>query len=77
LPTDEEVLSINAEYQNENPPEVARSAAETASLLISLILSSTAVYQTRDLVLGFTFGACLGFLATRRLLRAIKHRIQS
>ena len=76
LPTEEEVLSINAEYQNENPPEVARTTAETASLLISLILSSTAVYQTRDPVLGFAFSACLGFLATRRLLRAIKHRMQ-
>ena len=77
LPTDEEVLSINAEYQNENPTEAARSVAETASLLISLILSSTAVYQTRDPVLGFAFGACLGFLGTRRRLRAIKHRMQS
>jgi predicted PurR-regulated permease PerM len=77
LPTEEEVLSINAEYQNENPPEVSRSTAETASLLVSIILSSTAVYQVRDPVLGFAFGTCLGFLATGRVLRAVKKRTQS
>jgi predicted PurR-regulated permease PerM len=77
LPTEEEVISINAEYQNEHPPETARTAAEAGSLLLSLILSSAAVYQTRDPLLGFSFGACLGFLITRRLTNAITHRIQS
>jgi hypothetical protein len=77
LPTEEEVLSINAEYQNEDPPETARMAAEAGSLLLSLILGSAAVYQTRDPLLGFSFGACLGFLITRRITHVIKHRIQS
>jgi predicted PurR-regulated permease PerM len=77
LPTEEEVISINAEYQNEHPPETARTAAEAGSLLLSLVLSSAAVYQTRDPLLGFSFGACLGFLVTRRITYALKQRIRS
>ena len=77
LPTEEEVISINAEYQSVHPPETARTAAEAGSLLLSVILSSAAVYQTRDPLLGFSFGACLGFLVTRRITYAIKQRIQS
>lgn len=77
LPTEDEVISINAEYQNEHPPETAHTAAEAGSLLLSVILSSAAVYQTRDPLLGFCFGACLGFLITRWFTNAITHRIQS
>jgi predicted PurR-regulated permease PerM len=78
LPSEEEVISINAEYRNEQQPqETARSAAEAGSLVISVILSSAAVYQTRDPMLGFSFGACLGFLVTRRITGTIKQRIQS
>ena len=72
LPTDEEVMMINSDRENEHPPEVARTAAEAGSLLISIILSSAAVYNTRDPYLGFAFGACLGFLATQRITRALK-----
>ena len=77
LPTEEEVISINAEYRNEQPPEAARTAAEAGSLVISVILSSAAVYQTRDPLLGFSFGACLGFLVTRRITNAIKMGVHS
>ena len=72
IPTDEEILLLNAESQNEHPPEVARTAAEAGSILISLLLSSAAVYQTRDPMLGFAFGACLGFLLMRRITRFFK-----
>jgi predicted PurR-regulated permease PerM len=77
LPTEAEVISINAEYQNENPPEAARTVAEAGSVLLSVLLSSAAVYQTRDPFLGFSFGACLGFLLTSRTTNAIKRRMQS
>ena len=72
IPTDEELRTINAELQSEHAPEGARTAAEASSILLSVILSSAAVYQTRDPYLGFAFGTCLGFLATRRVTRAIK-----
>ena len=72
LPTNEEVMMINADHQNEQPPEAARTVAEAGSVFISVILSSAAVYQTRDPILGFSFGACLGFLMTRRIIAAIK-----
>jgi predicted PurR-regulated permease PerM len=72
IPTDEEILLLNSEPQNEHPPEVARTAAEAGSILISLLLSSAAVYQTRDPILGFAFGACLGFLLMRRITRFFK-----
>lgn len=69
IPTDEEILLLNSERQDEHPPEVARTAAEAGSIIISLLLSSAAVYQTRDPMLGFAFGACLGFLLMRRTIR--------
>lgn len=72
IPTDEEILLLNSELQNEHPPEVARTAAEAGSIFISLLISSAAVYQTRDPMLGFAFGACLGFLLTRRITRFFK-----
>ena len=72
IPTDEELQAINADLQNEHAPEGARTVAEAGSILLSVILSSAAVYQTRDPYLGFAFGACLGFLAMRRVIRAIK-----
>jgi hypothetical protein len=71
LPTDEEVRLINSDRQTEQSPEVARTAAEAGSILLSVILSSAAVFRTSDPYLGFAFGACLGFLVTRRITRAI------
>jgi predicted PurR-regulated permease PerM len=70
LPTDEEVRIINAERQNEGQPEGARTVAAAGSVLASLLLSSLAVYRSRDLFLGFAFGACLGFLIGRRIIKS-------
>jgi len=75
LPTDEEVRLINSDHQNEHGPETTRAAAEAGSIMLSLILCSAAVYTTRDPILGFSFGACLGFLITRRITTAIKRRM--
>ena len=72
IPTEEELRTINAELQNEHASEGVRTVAEAGSILFSVILSSAAVYQTRDPYLGFAFGSCLGFLVTRRITRAIK-----
>lgn len=69
LPTDEEVRMINADRQNEGQPEGARTVAAAGSVLASLLLSSLVVYQSRDLLLGFAFGACLGFLIGTRIIR--------
>lgn len=75
LPTPEEVMMINADHQGEHPPETARTAAEAGSLLISILISSAAVYNTKDPILGFAFGACLGFLFTRRVITTIQRRL--
>ena len=72
LPTQEEVRIINAEHQNDGQPEPAHSLAEAGSVVVSILLSSLVVYQTKDLMLGFAFGALLGFLATNRLIKALK-----
>jgi len=70
LPTDEEVRMINADHQNEGQPEGAHTIAGAGSFLVSLLLSSLVVYQARDLLLGFAFGACLGFLIGRRIIKS-------
>ena len=72
LPTQEEVRLINAEHENEGQPEPARSLAEAGSVLVSVLLSSLVVYQTKDPMLGFAFGVLLGFLATNRLIKALR-----
>lgn len=72
IPTDEEILLLASDQQPEHPSEAARTAAEAGSILISVLLSSAAVYQTRDPMLSFAFGACIGFLATRRITRFFK-----
>lgn len=69
LPTDEEIRRINAEHLNEQSPEGARTAAEAGAVLLSILLSSTVVYHARDPLLGFAFGASLGFLGAQRLKR--------
>ena len=71
LPTDEEIRMINADHNGEHTPEAARTLAQAGSVLFSMILSSAAVYQVRDPRLGFAFGACLGFLVTKRITKAI------
>ncbi len=76
LPTQEEILMINADPQGEHPPETARTAAEAGSIFISIVISSAAVYNTKDPILGFAFGACLGFIITRRITAAIQRRLR-
>lgn len=71
LPTDEEVRMINAQRQVESSPESARTLAEAGSVILSILLSSLVVYQVREPLLGFVFGALLGFLATHRLIQAL------
>jgi len=70
LPTDDDIRMINEDREDEGQPEAARTAAEAGSILVSILLSSLVVYHTRDLVLGFVFGACLGFLIGRRIINA-------
>jgi predicted PurR-regulated permease PerM len=72
LPTDEEIRTINAEHQNDRQPEPARTLAQAGSVLVSLLLSTLAVYQTHDSGLGFAFGVLLGFFLMNRVIRAFK-----
>src|SRR5215216_2347834 len=72
LPTNEEVRIINADQHNNEQAETAHTAAEAGSILISILLTSALVYQTRDPMLGFAFGACLGFLITGRITKFIR-----
>ena len=71
LPTDEEVRMINAEHQVESSPESARTLAEAGSVILSILLSSLVVYQAHEPLLGFAFGALLGFLVTHRMIRGL------
>lgn len=77
IPTNEEILMLNADHSGEHPPETARTAAEAGSIFISILISSAAVYHTKDPMLGFVFGACLGFLVTRRVITVIQKRLRS
>ena len=72
LPTDEEVIRINAQHSNENESEAPRKAAETGSLVLSSFLGGVLVYRTNDPRLGFTFMACLSYLLTKRVLRRFR-----
>ena len=72
LPTDEEVRLFNSKHQGDQPPEAVHTTAEAGAVLVSILLSSTAVYQTRDPVLGFSFAAALGFLVAHRLTRFVR-----
>jgi hypothetical protein len=72
LPTDEEVRKINAEHHGERPTEPAHTLAEAGSVLIPVLLSSLVVYQAKDPMLGFGFGALLGFLLMNRIVRIFK-----
>ena len=71
LPTDDEIRVINADRQVESSPATARTLAESGSVILSILFSSLVVYQAREPLLGFAFGALLGFLITQRLIRAL------
>jgi hypothetical protein len=71
LPTDEEVILINASRENDNGPELQRKAAETGSVVLSVFIGGVLVHQTNDPMLAFSFAALLGFLFTKRTIRAL------
>jgi predicted PurR-regulated permease PerM len=72
LPTDEEVIQINASRDHEHGPEGQSRAAQAGSIAVSAFVGGLLVYQTRDSMLGFAFAAMLGFLVTNRLIRALR-----
>ena len=72
LPTDEDVIKINASRDHEETPEGQRKAAEAGSLAISAFVGGLMVYKTHDSMLGFTFSFMLSFLLTQRLTRALR-----
>ena len=74
LPTDEEVMRINASRDQEEDPDGQRKAAQAGSIALSAFLGGLLVYQTQDALLGFAFAAMLGFLVTNRLIRSLRNR---
>lgn len=72
LPTDEEVVLINTNRDQEMTPEGQRRAAEAGSIALSLFVGGVMVYHTHDPMLGFAFAFMLSFLLTKRMIRALK-----
>ncbi len=72
LPTDEEVILINSNRDQELTPEGQRKTAEAGSIALSLFVSGVMVYQTHDPMLGFAFTFMLSFLLTNRVVRALR-----
>jgi predicted PurR-regulated permease PerM len=70
LPTDEEVIRINASRGHEESEEGQRKTAEAGSIAVSVFVGGFMVYQTHDPMLGFVFSFMLTYLLTRRLIRA-------
>jgi hypothetical protein len=73
LPTGEEIIAIISQGQIENNmPASSHKVAEAGSLILSILLGSVLVYQTRDAMLGFAFAAILGFLFMNRVIRFLR-----
>ena len=72
LPTDEEVIKINASRDPEHGPEGQSRAAQAGSIALSAFVGGLLVYETRDSMLGFAFAAMLSFLVTNRLIRGLR-----
>jgi hypothetical protein len=72
LPTDEEIMIINASRAQDPLPEGSRKAAETGSIALSVFVGGIMVYQTHDPMLSFAFTFTLGFLLTNRLIKALR-----
>ena len=72
LPTDEDVIKINASREHEEIPEGPRKTAEAGPIVLSVFVGGFMVYQTHDPMLGFAFAFMLTFLLTRRLIHAFK-----
>lgn len=73
LPTDEEVILIHSNRDQELMQEGQRKAAEAGSIALSLFVGGVMVYQVHDPMLGFAFALMLGFLFTNRVLRALRN----
>jgi predicted PurR-regulated permease PerM len=70
LPTDEDVIKINAGRDHEETPEGQRKTAEAGSLALSAFVGGLMVYKTHDPMLGFAFTFMLSFLLTKHVTRA-------
>lgn len=72
LPTDEEIILINASRDQESTPEGQRKAAEAGSIALSVFVGGIMVYQTHDPMLAFAFAFMLSFVLTNRVIRALR-----
>jgi hypothetical protein len=70
LPTDEDVIKINANRDHEETPEAQPKAAEAGSIALSAFVGGLMVYKTHDPMLSFAFTFMLSFLLTKRVIRA-------
>lgn len=73
LPTEEEVIAI-LQAQGEQESQVPHKAAQTGSLVLSVVVSSFLIYQTKNPLLGFAFSAVLSFVATNRVIRFLSRK---
>jgi hypothetical protein len=72
LPTDEEIIMINASRDHAATPEGQHKAAEAGSVAVSVFVGGIMVYQTHDPMLGFAFTFMLGFLLTNRVIKSLR-----
>jgi predicted PurR-regulated permease PerM len=73
LPTEEEVIAI-LQTQNDQEPQVSHKAAQAGSLVLSVVVSSFLIYQTKNPWLGFAFSTALSFVITNRVMRFFRRR---
>jgi hypothetical protein len=71
-PTDEEVILINSNRDQEFMPDGQRKPAETGSIALSLFVGGVMVYHTYDPMLSFAFTFMLSFLLTKRVTKALQ-----
>jgi len=74
LPTEEEVLAIMSQSQAENQSQPTHKVTQAGSLVLSVVVSSFLIYQTKNSFLGFAFTAVLGFVVTNRAIQSLKRR---
>lgn len=74
LPTEEEVIAILQSQSDHEETSISHPAARAGSLVLSVVVSSFLIYQTKNLWLGFAFSAVLGFVVTKRVMRLFRGR---
>jgi hypothetical protein len=74
LPTDEDVIRINASREQGDDPDRQSKVTQAGSIALSAFVGGLLVYQTGDSMLGFAFAATLGFLLTNRLIWTLRNR---